>query len=105
MKRHDPEQGAGYIWHRSSVRVSKAAELLEVDICTIYRAIRSGDIEAHFVGKRGIRVFADSLRNYQERNLVAPRSRSKSSRQRPRSRPHSVQYQEAEAFLRDQGVL
>jgi excisionase family DNA binding protein len=57
--------------HRPSMRVAKAAALLEVDISTIYKMVRSGVLEAHRVGKRGVRVFADSLRRYQEQQKIS----------------------------------
>lgn len=102
---HHVEQAVGCALHRPSMRVSKAAYLVEVDVATIYRAVRAGDIEAHIVGKRGIRVYADSLADYQRRNHIAPQPQSKPSRRNAQSRVPSQQHREAEAFLRAHGVL
>lgn len=56
---------------RPSVRAGKAAALLEVDISTIYKMVRTGSLNAHRVGKRGIRIFADSLNDYQTRQTIS----------------------------------
>ena len=67
----DPDASSITALHRPSMRVAKAAALLEVDISTIYKLVRAGGLQAHRVGKRGVRVFADSLRAYQERQKIA----------------------------------
>lgn len=52
---------------RPSARVATVAELLDCDQGDVRRLVRAGELEAHGKGKRGIRVFLDSVRAYQDR--------------------------------------
>lgn len=53
---------------RPSARVATVAELLDCDQGDVRRLVRLGELEAHGKGKRGIRVFLDSVRAYQDRH-------------------------------------
>lgn len=46
---------------RPSAKVATVAQLLEDDPRQVRRMVARGDLEAHRVGKRGIRVFLDSV--------------------------------------------
>ena len=92
---------------RPSIRVAKAAALLEVNISTIYRLVRSGELEAHRVGKRGIRIYFDSLRRYQEQRTIVVDGKYKTVSETTESK-HSVKhsaYHEAIAYLQSKGCL
>lgn len=52
---------------RPSARVAHVAEVLDCDPSDVRRLISAGEIEIHRKGVRGIRVFLDSVRAYQER--------------------------------------
>lgn len=94
--------------HRPSIRVSKAAAILEVNISTIYRLIRSGALEAHRIGKRGVRIFADSLRHYQEQGKIncPGTEESKSVFQESKTLTSSnPSYRDAIEYLRSIGCL
>ena len=93
---------------RPSIRVAKAAALLEVDISTIYRLIRNGNLESHRIGKRGVRVFADSLSNYQDQQKIIGHSKYTDRHKTPKERSISTNtpaYQDAIAYLRSIGCL
>jgi excisionase family DNA binding protein len=51
---------------RSSARVATVAKLLDCDQSQVRRFVRDGVLEAHRVGKRGLRIFLDSVAAYQE---------------------------------------
>jgi len=51
---------------RRSARVSTVAEILDCDESQIRRLIKTGTLEVHRVGKRGVRIFLDSVSRYQE---------------------------------------
>lgn len=52
---------------RPSARVATVAGMLDCHPGDVRRLIDQGEIEAHGKGVRGIRVFLDSVRAYQER--------------------------------------
>lgn len=51
---------------RRSARVSTVARLLDCDESQVRRLVRAGTLEAHRIGKRGLRIFLDSVTTYQE---------------------------------------
>src|SRR5690242_18406488 len=61
------------VYVRPSARVATVARLLECDPGDIRRLIAVGQLEAHGKGKRGVRVFLDSVQAYQERLTVIPK--------------------------------
>ncbi len=50
---------------RPSARVARVAELLDCDEKKVRRLIDRGDLQAHGLGDRGLRVFLDSVADYQ----------------------------------------
>ena|SRR5579859_3553779 len=58
---------------RPSARVAAVAELLDCHPTDIRRLVNKGELEAHRKGVRGIRVFLDSVRRYQERQVCHPK--------------------------------
>jgi excisionase family DNA binding protein len=100
--------------HRPSIRVAKAAAILEVNISTIYKLVRAGTLGAHRVGKRGVRVFADSLRQYQDQQKISvnnegdPVSQTRDSNHGKRSKrnlSNTPAHQDAVGYLQSIGCL
>lgn len=92
---------------RPSIRPMLAAQLLDVDVSTVYKLLKAGELDGHTIGARGRRIFADSVRSYQERNrLGGELTQNKMPKNRQKTTPWRGQPQkEAEAYLRDMGVL
>jgi excisionase family DNA binding protein len=72
---------------RRSARVSTVARLLDCDESQVRRLVRAGTLEAHRIGKRGLRIFLDSVATYQEaraepsaQSLVMTRQRRAAAR-------------------------
>jgi excisionase family DNA binding protein len=57
---------------RPSARVGTVARLLDDDPSQIRRMIRRGQLEAHREGKRGVRVYLDSVEAWQKANSICP---------------------------------
>lgn len=57
---------------RHSARVKTVAAILDQDESQVRRLIAKGDLEGHRTGKRGVRIYLDSVRRYQERNRIDP---------------------------------
>jgi excisionase family DNA binding protein len=60
---------------RPSARVSKIAELLDCDESQVRRLVRSGQLQSHRIGKRGLRIYLDSVVEYQEWRASSQNSR------------------------------
>ena len=52
---------------RESVRVRTVAGWLDCEHSQVRRLITDGQLTAHTIGKRGVRVYVDSVTAYQER--------------------------------------
>lgn len=52
---------------RRSARVKTVAAILDMDESQIRRLIAAGELQTHRAGKRGVRVFLDSVINYQQK--------------------------------------
>lgn len=52
---------------RESRRVKTVALLLELDESQVRRLIEDRELETHGIGKRGVRIYLDSVLAYQER--------------------------------------
>lgn len=85
---------------RPSARIDVVARTLDCDPCTVRRLLRRGDLEGHRVG-RGVRVYLDSVRRYQEVGHIGA---AQSTAPKPRSAP-TTEGREAKAFLRSLGLL
>jgi excisionase family DNA binding protein len=93
---------------RLSVRVERVCEIFDCEPSQVYRLIDAGDLEAHSFGKRGVRVYLDSVAAYRERNAKHPRV--KGGKRRPTERPaptpaSKAAHNAAMASLREAGVL
>lgn len=52
---------------RESRRVATIAAMLELDESQVRRLVDEGELEAHRIGKRGLRVYLESVAAYQAR--------------------------------------
>ena len=57
---------------RPSARVRTIAKLMEEDEGEIRRMVARGELEAHRKGKRGIRIYLDSVADFQQRRQMVP---------------------------------
>ncbi|HWU54800.1 MAG TPA: helix-turn-helix domain-containing protein, partial [Rhizomicrobium sp.] len=57
---------------RPSARVKTVAKLLEIDASQVRRMVADGSLEAHRIGKRGIRIFLDSVQAWQDATIIQP---------------------------------
>jgi excisionase family DNA binding protein len=55
---------------RQSVRPSTVAELLVVSRLTVYKLIKTGELQAHAISARGVRVYLDSVEEFQRRHVI-----------------------------------
>ena len=86
---------------RPSWRIKRVAATLDCDGHTVRDLVRDGQLEAHRIGKRGIRIFADSVREYQERSKLGIRGRPPA----PSAPGYTSQsHREARAYLRKLGL-
>lgn len=84
---------------RPSVTVASAAEAIQADPSTIRKLIKAKRLEGHRVGKRGIRVYEDSLAAYQ-RAAPLNAGAANDAAPRPARKPaNSAAHREAVAFL------
>jgi excisionase family DNA binding protein len=58
---------------RASGRIKRIAALLDCDESQVRRLISAGELEAHGIGRRGVRVYLDSLEAYRLRHSILPR--------------------------------
>lgn len=80
------------------------AKILEWDESQVRRAVETGALEAYRICKRGIRVYIDSVREYQESRKVAPTKKTilgKPGRTRISTRAHRAAMEE----LRARGIV
>lgn len=54
---------------RPSAKVATVAELLDCHPGDVRRLVDRGELEAHGKGVRGVRVYLDSVRDYQDRHV------------------------------------
>jgi hypothetical protein len=91
---------------RESRRVRTVAEMLDADESQVRRLIAVGDLETHTIGKRGVRVYLDSVVAYQERQAAAPRKQKpKQTLALKRRAVSTAAHNEAVRNLRRVGVL
>lgn len=88
---------------RPSAKIARVAELLDCDESEVRRLVDAGELEAHGIGKRGVRVFLDSVGDYQaKKHRPAKRPGDKRPKPRPATRAAHIA---AEAELRKTGIL
>jgi hypothetical protein len=92
---------------RPSARVRTIATLMEEDESEIRRMVARGELEAHRKGKRGIRIYLDSVADFQRRRELVPiRSHSAHCPNTRASRPvNRAAYRAAMASLRKDGIV
>lgn len=88
---------------RPVARVARVMELLDCEESDVRRLIDSGDLEAHGIGRRGVRVYLDSVADYQASKSRAPKS-PVDKRHKPRPAARAAQIS-AENELRESGIL
>jgi excisionase family DNA binding protein len=88
---------------RRAIPVRQAAAILGADESYIRELVRAGDLQAYRRGKRSIRVFEDSLADYQARAAILP-SGGKRRQAAPRPRLAAPQ-REALAYLASIGLV
>lgn len=95
---------------RRSVRIGTLAEAWDCDRTHIRRLINTGELQARYVGKRGIRVFIDSALDYQESHSVPRKMFVSSTRALAASRPSQMtraerrEHEAAMAVLKHHGI-
>lgn len=88
---------------RSSVRLKTAAAALDCDPSHVRQLLAAGQIEGHRLGKRGVRVYCDSIAAYQEGR---PLDTTPAGKPKAPARPRlGAEYREALAVLRELGAL
>lgn len=89
---------------RQSLRVRRVAQLLDMDMGSVYKLIKRGELEAHKSGTRGMRIYADSLQDFQTRRRINPSAGYE--HKLPAAQPsRSAAQREAEAFLKMHGCM
>lgn len=89
---------------RAAAKVKSVADLLDVDASVIRKMIGRGELEAFTIGKRGVRVFLDSVAEYQRIQSREPRP-VVAERRRLQKRRHSADHEAAMKNLRDLGLI
>ena len=89
---------------RPSAKIGRVAQLLDMDPSQVRRLVDTVQLQAHRIGKRGIRVFLDSVACYQERNSIVPAA-ARAPIERARVRRLSAEHHKAVARLKELGLL
>jgi hypothetical protein len=78
-----------------------------MDESQVRALIDAGELEAHGIGKRGIRVYVDSIRTYQERYARRPKREpgKKIAIVRARRQSAATAHQRAMNELRREGII
>ncbi len=91
---------------RESRRVSTVAKMLDADESQVRRLVAAGELEIHRIGRRGIRIYLDSVAAYQARTAQAIKPVGKASVGAPERRKASAAaLKSAIAELRQAGVI
>lgn len=95
---------AAYI--RPSARVARVAELLDCHPGDVRRLLDDGELEAHGKGIRGIRVYLDSVRDYQDRQArpAKPRKLKVIHKAKPKAPASTASFRSAMARLQAKGL-
>jgi excisionase family DNA binding protein len=86
---------------RAVLRAKTVAEILDAHVSTVYKLLEAGKLEGHRVGS-DIRVYADSLKAYQEGMEIQSTRRNRP--QKTQQRTQTAAHKEALMFLRSVGV-
>jgi excisionase family DNA binding protein len=79
------------------------AALLDLDESQVRRLVDTGQLEAHRIGRRGIRIFQDSITRYQEMQAIVPPKALAAKRRDKKQR--SLRYLHAVEGLKQKGLL
>lgn len=91
---------------RESRKVKTVAAILEVDQSQVRRLVDDGELEAHTQGKCGVRVYLDSVADYQRRQArKAKRQPETQATGQRRSQASTTAHRAALASLRADGCL
>lgn len=92
---------------RPVARVATVAAMLDCEPGDIRKMVRTGELEAHGKGVRGIRIYLDSVRAYQERKAVLPVGQKQNSAtiDRRRAPSSTASYREAMARAKALGIV
>ena len=90
---------------RPSARVKTVAQLLDCDESQVRRLIQDGQLEAHRMGIRGIRVYLDSLEAYRQQRPVAGRRTVRPQRKPLKSKAETAAHAHAMEELRRAGLI
>jgi len=95
---------------RESRKVSAVAAMLDLVPSQVYRLVEDGTLESYTVGKRGIRIYLDSVADYQARRARAPVRGPASPSVKPRPKPRrnpasSAALKSAIAYLEREGSI
>ena len=91
---------------RPSARVAAVAKLLDCHPTDIRRLVNAGELEAHRKGVRGIRVFLDSVQQYQQRRTCLPKAARRAlSPVPPKKQPPTADYRAALIDLKAKGLI
>lgn len=92
---------------RQSARVSTVARLLDEAPSQIRRMITAGDLEAHRSGKRGVRVFLDSVQALQEARISGQKAGAPAPQgpPKPLSKATQAAHRAAIGHLQDLGLM
>lgn len=89
---------------RRSVRVGTAARDLDIDERDVRQLLKDGALEGHMKGKRGVRVYVDSIAAWQGARPRGGAAETAPARAAARSAPQSPSFREALAYLARNGI-
>lgn len=90
---------------RESRKVATVAAALEIDESQVYRLIDAGELAAHGIGTRGVRVYLDSLEAYQAKRAIVPKG-PRAPHRRPAAKPvNTIAHRRAMANLRRDNLV
>ena len=67
---------------RSAAKVKTVAALLDADPAIVRRLVNKGELESFTIGKRGVRIYLDSVADYQQRQARQTPPRAAERQQR-----------------------
>lgn len=98
------DPGAAVPGVRPSIRVWRAALILDLEESQVRQLVNAGTLAGHRVGVRGIRVYVDAVQAYQASQPTGGKKpRESAPLQRRRSVNHPA-HREALAYLQSRGI-
>ncbi len=100
----DPASAPTIIGVERSITVAEAAQTMGADESTVRKLVRDEELHGYRLGKRGVRVYVSSIRDYQERQRL--RGSGDMPKTPPaRKRTSTPAHQEAVAQLAALGIM